>query len=408
MTSRKTPPRHSSRSRHKTSGKSTRSRPKASSPKASLDPSLVLEPAMGAEAELGNSMSVDPPFGDLSTPAPDSGPLRLYLAPRGPNSLFAYWNWAEERLAQAARAADDGCVLLRLRRSDGSIREEHALPPGCRNWYFSLPEDGQTFSVDLGTYQTQGTQRIFLSLGLSQAVALPRFTPSERTDRTFVTLPPEIPFRQLAREFRPVAHPGEQLLETLARVQRGGQESLRPVSPDLLSHWTASWNAGHAAGSLGSSPSSFSLSSWPGSFPWPGSVTAWPSSWMSQPGSFAWPASWTFSPFGASWAIPPEVGRERGFFLHVNAELILYGGTDPQAQVSVLGQPIRLQPDGTFRYHFLLPDGSYRIPIEAVSPDKVETRGATLSFLRQSRYQGKVDSTAQPPLPPEPLGRIPG
>lgn len=101
------------------------------------------------------------------------------------------------------------------------------------------------------------------------------------------------------------------------------------------------------------------------------------------------------------------MGRGRGFFLHVNAELILYGGTDPKAQVTVLGRPISLQPDGTFRYHFLLPDGSYRIPIEAISPDKVETRGATLSFLRQSRYQGEVDATPQPPLPAEPLGRIP-
>ncbi|WP_142659873.1 hypothetical protein, partial [Methylacidimicrobium tartarophylax] len=108
MTSRKTAPRHSSRSRHKTSDKSTRNRPKRSSPKASLDPFLTLEPAMGTEAERGSSVSVDPPFGGLSAPAPDSGALRLYLVPRGPNSLFAYWNWADERLAQAARAADDG------------------------------------------------------------------------------------------------------------------------------------------------------------------------------------------------------------------------------------------------------------------------------------------------------------
>ncbi|WP_081616138.1 DUF4912 domain-containing protein [Verrucomicrobium sp. 3C] len=402
MTSRKTPLRPSSRTRSSTSGKPVGSRRRRPSSKAPRDPFLAVEPVTGSEAERTRPPSVDPPSDGLFPPAVGSDTVRLYLTPRGPNSLFAYWNWPEERLAQAARAADDGCILLRLRRSDGRVREEHALPPGCRNWYFSLSESGETFSVELGTYQTQGTRRTFLSLGASQPVASPRFTPSERTDRTLATLPPGVPFRQLAREFRPVTLPGEQLVETLARIQDQGQECLPHGESDLISRWVAAWPAGQAAGSWGGSPSSFGLFSWPGSFPWPGSgVTAWP-------GSFAWPSSWAFSPFGASWAIPPGVGRERGFFLHVNAELILYGGTDPQAQVTVLGHPIALEPGGTFRYHFLLPDGSYRIPIEAVSPDGVETRGATLSFLRESEYLGKVDATAQPPLPPEPLGRTAG
>ncbi|MDD4933296.1 MAG: DUF4912 domain-containing protein [Methylacidiphilaceae bacterium] len=416
MTSRTPTPRPSSRSRPFASGKRTRGGRKRPTSEPPVDPTLALEPAMGAAAERASSVSIDPPSQGFLAPAAGSDALRLFLAPRGPNSLFAYWNWPEERLAQAARAADDGCLLLRLHRADGSLREEHALPPGCRNWYFSLPEEGESFSVELGTYQTQGTRRTFLPLGSSQPVALPRFAPSERTDCTLVTLPPGVPFRQLARELLPVTHPGEQLAETLARVQGEPQEGLPPAAPDLFSRWTGSWAEGQAAGSFGGSPSSFGLFSWPGSFPWPASlaawpgsaVPAWPSSWMGWPGSFAWPASWVSSPMGAAWAVPPGVGRERGFFLHVNAELILYGGTDPQAQVAVLGQPITLQPDGTFRYHFLLPDGNFRIPIEAVSPDKVETRSATLSFLRQSQYQGKVDATAQPPLPPEPLGRIAG
>ena len=70
------------------------------------------------------------------------------------------------------------------------------------------------------------------------------------------------------------------------------------------------------------------------------------------------------------------------------------------------GQEIKLQPDGTFRYHFRLPDGDWGIPIVARSPDGVEQRSATLTFVRGTSRAGEVANTAQPPeLPAEPMGR---
>ncbi|MES2571716.1 MAG: hypothetical protein V4710_16890, partial [Verrucomicrobiota bacterium] len=57
--------------------------------------------------------------------------------------------------------------------------------------------------------------------------------------------------------------------------------------------------------------------------------------------------------WGASWSAQPfSVRRERGFFMHVNAEIVFYGGTHPDATVWIEGKPIKLNPDGTFRYHF--------------------------------------------------------
>jgi hypothetical protein len=94
----------------------------------------------------------------------------------------------------------------------------------------------------------------------------------------------------------------------------------------------------------------------------------------------------------SSWGGPIE----RGFFMHVNAEVIFYGGTDPRAKVTVAGQPIQLQPDGTFRYHFKFPDNDFEIPIVAVSPDGQETRSAVLYFRRDTTRQGEVGSTGQP------------
>jgi hypothetical protein len=105
-----------------------------------------------------------------------------------------------------------------------------------------------------------------------------------------------------------------------------------------------------------------------------------------------------FSGIGASWSAQPfSVKRERGFFLHVNAEIVFYGGTDPDATVWIDGREIRLSPDGTFRYHFTLPDGDFAIPIIARSPDGVEERTATLSFVRGTTRTGEVGATSQPP-----------
>jgi hypothetical protein len=91
--------------------------------------------------------------------------------------------------------------------------------------------------------------------------------------------------------------------------------------------------------------------------------------------------------------------------MHVNAELIIYGGTDPQAKVRIDGHPIKLRDDGTFSYHFTFPDGRYFIPIEAESPDGVETRSAMLSFLRITDTIGEVTKTPQPAHLNPPIGR---
>ena len=49
--------------------------------------------------------------------------------------------------------------------------------------------------------------------------------------------------------------------------------------------------------------------------------------------------------------------RAKGFWFNVNAELIIYGATEPTARVTLGGHEIKLRPDGTFSYRFSLPDG---------------------------------------------------
>jgi hypothetical protein len=141
--------------------------------------------------------------------------------------------------------------------------------------------------------------------------------------------------------------------------------------------------------------------------------SAWSSSWS---GLEFGPSSWSelisvsslFSAAGASWGGESFGLTQREFFMHVNAEVIFYGGTHPEAKVTVAGQPIQLQPDGTFSYHFIFPDRDFEIPIVAVSPDGKETRSAVLFFRRETTRQGDVGHTAQPPYLAEPMGATDG
>ena len=69
--------------------------------------------------------------------------------------------------------------------------------------------------------------------------------------------------------------------------------------------------------------------------------------------------------------------RQRKFWFWVDAELIVYGGTEPDAKVTLHGQRVKLRPDGTFTARFALPDGIQTIPVTAQSEDGVEIRTIT-------------------------------
>jgi hypothetical protein len=76
--------------------------------------------------------------------------------------------------------------------------------------------------------------------------------------------------------------------------------------------------------------------------------------------------------------------------------LIIYGATEPGAKVTIDGRPIQLRPDGTFSFHYVLPDGQYRLPIVAVSRAGDDRREATLAFERKTTLRGDVGQVKQP------------
>jgi uncharacterized protein len=79
-----------------------------------------------------------------------------------------------------------------------------------------------------------------------------------------------------------------------------------------------------------------------------------------------------------------QEAKGRSFRLWVATELILYGGTEPDARVTVQGKEVKLRPDGTFSLRFALPDGKIELPVKAVSGDTIEERTIETNVTKKS------------------------
>ena len=82
--------------------------------------------------------------------------------------------------------------------------------------------------------------------------------------------------------------------------------------------------------------------------------------------------------------------RKRDFTFSLDAELIVYGATQPNARVTLQGDPVQLRPDGTFTVRFALPDCRQIIPAVASSVDGVEQRTIVLAVERNTKTMEPV------------------
>jgi hypothetical protein len=371
--------------------------PRAAAPPAAAQDPVLVEKAAPFEVDAYKFvLTPTPPAPEFRVPdyeylgeLPNAyGTRRLWLVARDTHFLFAYWDFTDEQLGELAGRAGDGNVYLQLHQADGAKLQQIHVLGGLRHWYLHANRPGASFYAELGIYHADGRWE---AAARSGTIAAPRNTPSPRTDARFATLPFHLSFRELLELIRHQLRPGEELAEGLARLQQEGFAFPYEVARDgAVVPARGEAISGRLAEEIVRRTQVGSLD-----------VTeilrrrlAEETSSGLRPNLPGSPSS----PFGASFA------RERDFFMHVNAELIVYGGTHPGAKVRINGQPVELRPDGTFTFHFNFPDGNFHIPIEASSPDAVENRSALLSFLRLSATQGEVTATPQSPRS-EPLGR---
>jgi hypothetical protein len=79
------------------------------------------------------------------------------------------------------------------------------------------------------------------------------------------------------------------------------------------------------------------------------------------------------------------LSRHRDFAFDVDAEMIVYGSTKPNARVTLAGAPVKLRPDGTFSARLPLPDRRQVLPVVASSADGVEQRTVVLAIERNTK-----------------------
>ena len=71
--------------------------------------------------------------------------------------------------------------------------------------------------------------------------------------------------------------------------------------------------------------------------------------------------------------------------LQVDAEVIVYGATRPNSRVTLQGEPVKLQPDGTFRVRVEMPNKRQVLPIVATSPDGAARHMVVMAVERNTK-----------------------
>lgn len=307
------------------------------------------------------------------------GTGRLFLTARDPHWLYAYWDLSWQQMADSRGQSSDGRLLLRVfEKNHANPIQEFTLGPDSRNWYVPVNKAATTYNAQLGFWRHDGS---FYVISHSREATTPPDAVSTDTTARFVTIPINFSFRQLLDLIRGHIKDGEALADALHRLQLSGFKFPFKVGLEL-GPWSAE-QAGELERLMGGDifrriqMGSFEISEW---------LRRRLQEELSS-GMFS-----AFSPAGASWSGQPQ----KGFWFAVNAELIIYGATEPNAKVTADGKPIKLRSDGTFSFHHTFPDGQYKLPVVAVSAGGDDKRAVELAFERKTKTKGDVGKVKQP------------
>jgi uncharacterized protein len=326
---------------------------------------------VGQEDRTGGTLvEVDEGLNDL----PDGyGESRIVLMPRDPQWAYTYWDVPNEHKQNLRH---QGGQQLALRLYDATdVRLDYQRPHSiqeypcdemAREWYLPIPVSDRDYVVEIGYRCADGR---WLVLARSAPVRVPPTYPSDWIEDFFITVDWEAEL-QGKKVFELV--PPSQRMETGAAAS--GPETADNPLYDQIFALAEGAEAQRVAGSLYGSMQQVPVHEEAlSSYVFPSGVGMWAVPTMS---------GLTMSGAGFSASAPPV--RPRQFWLVADAELIVYGATEPDATVTIGGRPIQLNPDGTFRFQMSFPDGVIDYPIKAVAVDGEQTRSIQMTFNRET------------------------
>jgi hypothetical protein len=321
------------------------------------------------------------------------GTGRLLLAARDPHWLYAHWDFTDEQLREHNRASCDGHLVVRVFRNavSGSPLSETHVHPESRNWFIHVGQAGDGYVAELGYYTKRGGK--WTSLAKSAAVVTPPDSMSEDASVEFATIPIELSFRQMLALLKQAVRDNVPLVEAIQQLRASGHRGL----PDAATLATGRWTPAQERALAEVVSMDAVRRVWMGSLEITELLRGQLFKELSSIGAAqlgltsSINVSSLSSPFGGGAA-----GR-KGFWFNVNAELIIYGATEPDATVTIGGRRIKLRNDGSFSFRFALPDGKFNLPAIATSADGDDTRIADLAFSRSTEYSGDVGKHPQDP-----------
>ena len=364
-------------------------------------PSTELEAQLTVEAgkfELGivvdltaeELAAVDEGLGDLPSGYGDS---RIVLLPRDPQWAYAYWDIPIEHKNElrhhggqqlALRIYDVTDINLDF-QSPHSI-QEYPIDEMAREWYVPIPVSDRSYAIDIGYRCGDGR---WLVLARSASVGIPPVYPSDWIEDVFITVPweEELIDRTFVELIPPsynktaddsVAGTAGTAGTTGTAEATGNSNTEQNAIYERIFGMTAATESLRISGSLYGSMQQSPLES-VSSFVFPSGVGMW-----AQPTTFGNMSGVGMSGVGMSGMGMDSSDRQRQFWLIADAELIVYGATEPDAAVSIGGRQIKLNPDGTFRFQMSFQDGNIDYPIVAVAKDGEQQRSVHMTFDRST------------------------
>jgi hypothetical protein len=331
----------------------------------------------GAEAELPESY----------------GTKKLFLTARDPHWLYAHWDLTQSQQLKLNAQSSDGHLVLRVyaNKIEGHPLYEIHVHPESRHWFAHVERAGNSYIAELGYYSALGK---WTRVSISSGTMTPPDAVSSDDDTEFATIPFEFPFAKLMEIIKAAVRDNLPLAQAIEELRRNGHPDLPRVTAATtpISTWTPQQEK--ALTKIINIDEVRRV--WMGSLEITELIRRKLAHEISSLGVSSFGGSSLSSPFGG-------IERTKGFWFNVNAELIIYGATEPDAKVTLGGHEIKLRSDGTFSFRFALPDGKYDLPAVAVSADGDDARAAELKFSRETEYLGDVGAHPQDPALKTPL-----
>jgi hypothetical protein len=332
------------------------------------DPFEVQEQVEATKFEVGVAASgydptlasVDVGLGDLPG---GYGESRIVLLPRDPQWAFTYWDVSNEHKTELRNQGGQQIALRLCDATDINLNDqaphsvqEYPCDELAREWYLPIPVSDRDYVIEIG-YRTYDGR--WLLLARSSPVRIPPTYPSDWIEDYFVTVDWNSDLR--SKTVATLVPPTRK-----AAVGAGFMASETSAIYDQIFQMAQGTESLRVAGSLYGSMQQAPAES----------VT----SYVFPSGAGLWALPTASGLFSAS-AAP---AKPRSFWLVADAELIVYGATEPDATVTIGGKPIKLTPDGTFRYQMSFQDGVIDYPIVAVAADGEQNREIHMKFTRET------------------------